>query len=363
MEDTSYGPRVALEKITPPPALRRRVHAGARIRHPVRVNDVALPIPPPPPTRTAMSPPALAPNPRTPRPRQLRWAAAWIALLACGHPERSREEPKQPKADKYRQATDLSAPQSTRSARDQRSSPELERACSGGDAPACVVLGNRRRTQGAARVLPLFQQACDQGFSDGCAELGLLYELGREVQRDSDQARTLFKRACDSRSALGCSRLAALLLRDPQHSLADAVGYSEAGCSAGAGLGCANLGIMHKNGDGVPRDLKRANELFRSACKLEFGPGCRLLGEAYAEGAGLRPDPRGAASFSIRACLLGDAIGCGNAGVNYQRGLGVQANPSKAAHYFQRACTLGESRYCELLERFRQLAPTPSRPQ
>lgn len=312
------------------------------------------PGPPEPP----MSPSVPVRHASAPSPGPSWWViSACLTLLTCG---RSEQRPEQEKPDRTEHAaakSDLGAPQSARSARDPRADAELGRACGGGDAPACVLLGNRRRTRGEGQALPLFQQACDQGLSDGCAELGLMYDLGQEVQADSDHARSLFKRACDSRSGLGCSRLAALLLRDPQHPRAEAVGYSEAGCAAGAGLGCVNLGLMYQQADGVPRDLARATELFRSACKLEFGPGCRLLGEAYAKGSGLRPDARGAASFNIRACQLGDAVGCGNAGVNYQRGLGVKPDSSKAAHYFQRACTLGERRYCALLERFRNLAP------
>ena len=253
----------------------------------------------------------------------------------------------------------VTAPESAASARDRRHASQLKQDCDAGDAPACVVLGNRKRTQGDSGATALFQQACDHGFSDGCAELGLMFELGHEVNVNTDRARSLFKQACNDRSGLGCSRLAAVLLRDPQSARSEAIGYSEAGCEAGAGLGCVNLGLMYRKGDGLPKDVQKATELFRKACQLELGAGCRLLGEAYSSGQGTDPDARGAAAFNMRACRLGDAVGCGNAGVNYQRGFGVTADPAKAAQYYQRACSLGEQRYCALLDRFRNVALSP----
>lgn len=248
---------------------------------------------------------------------------------------------------------------------DMRPDVIVDQACRSGGASDCLLLGRRfkRRAAGhAPDAFDKFKQACDLGNHDACAEQAVMHQNGWGTQPNPAAAKSLLERACNAGSALGCSRLAGhhLMSKDGNHALA--VGLSEAGCKGGDGLGCFNLALMLARGDGIPKDSKRAAQLYRAACKLNVAQACRQLGMAYAEAEGVPLNTRQAAAYNLRACNLGDANGCGNAGFNYQRGIGIPENPKRASKLFMKACRLGEKRYCELLQQMQRVQQTLPRP-
>jgi hypothetical protein len=53
----------------------------------------------------------------------------------------------------------------------------------------------------------LYAKACAMGDMTGCNNVGHMYKLGRGVPRDDAKASTYFKRACDAGLPLGCKNL------------------------------------------------------------------------------------------------------------------------------------------------------------
>jgi hypothetical protein len=92
----------------------------------------------------------------------------------------------------------------------------LEVACNLGRYPACVSLGtNYLRGNGVvkdnARALSLFQRSCDGGNAEGCALLGLMYQMGwGGVPKDVAHAQKLYRASCDGGGVIGCYNLGAL---------------------------------------------------------------------------------------------------------------------------------------------------------
>lgn len=86
---------------------------------------------------------------------------------------------------------------------------------------------------------------CENGDAIGCANLGLMYVNGVNVQQDYFKAKELFVKAC---------------------KLGDAEG-------------CYNLGIAHEKGVGVRQDYSKAKELYGKACDMQYDAGCK----AYAD--------------------------------------------------------------------------------
>ncbi|MBI1339496.1 TIR domain-containing protein, partial [bacterium] len=64
-----------------------------------------------------------------------------------------------------------------------------------------------------------------------------------------------------------------------------------AACDQGHPMGCGNLGVLYKNGQGVAQDFGRARELYQRACDGgEVAGGCFNLGLMYANGQGVAQD-------------------------------------------------------------------------
>ena len=57
------------------------------------------------------------------------------------------------------------------------------------------------------RAVGLFRQACDGGNILGCANLGVMYELGTGVPKDRNRAARLYRKACDGGNSEACENL------------------------------------------------------------------------------------------------------------------------------------------------------------
>jgi tetratricopeptide (TPR) repeat protein len=159
--------------------------------------------------------------------------------------------------------------------------------------------------------------------------------------------------------------------------------------NCGSAQTCLGLGNKYRDGDGVPKDLDRAAELYDRACKggltdacdnldnlgLHYAEGagvqedeshavalyeeacdggnlwgCTHLGDSFARGKGVRKDGARAVALLQRACDGGLAAGCSNLGLLYQYGQGVEKDEDQAIRFFQRACRRGERTGCSMLE-------------
>jgi uncharacterized protein len=51
-------------------------------------------------------------------------------------------------------------------------------------------------------------------------------------------------------------------------------------CTPNAAVGCLGLGMLYRDGTGVPRDAARAATLFKQACDGGTAAACKILTEA-----------------------------------------------------------------------------------
>jgi len=143
--------------------------------------------------------------------------------------------------------------------------------------PSVVTLDGAEVT-GAPAALAALESACNTGDAVACNDLGVSYEHGYSVARDSRAAAALFERACE----------------------------------AGVADSCNNLGALHERGAGVPASLDSARELYQRACDQHSALGCSNLGALYARGAGSVIDRDEARRLFAQACTGGSATGCEN---------------------------------------------------
>lgn len=106
-------------------------------------------------------------------------------------------------------------------------------------------------------------------------------------------------------------------------------------------------GILYFNGEGGhDRDLGRALELFREACRCNDPEACFNVGVAYERGWGVTKDPAAARPHYVQACGLGFGAGCFNLGVLLELGIGIDADRKNSFRQFQRGCDLAHAASC-----------------
>lgn len=124
----------------------------------------------------------------------------------------------------------------------------------------------------------LFAEACNKGNTDGCFNLGQMYDQGEGVVENDVKAVELYTKACNTRDFQGCY----------------------------------NLGMMYAYGHGVHKDKYKAVDLFDQACKGGEGVGCFNLAFAYTKGIAVKENKVTAMKLYSKACELGVDEGCGN---------------------------------------------------
>ncbi len=101
------------------------------------------------------------------------------------------------------------------------------------------------------------------------------------------------------------------------------------------------LGLMHANGEGVPRDQAKAAAWFHKATD-PLDPGAQFnVAVMYFEGKGLPRDYEQAAYWFRRSAERGDAEAQFNLGLMYDGGLGMAADPVEAARWYRMAAEQG----------------------
>ena len=91
-----------------------------------------------------------------------------------------------------------------------------------------------------------------------------------------------------------------------------------------------DLGLMYKEGQGVPRDDGEAVAWYRRAAEQGYAEAQNNLGDLYASGRGVSLDYARAVGWFRKAAEQGDAEAQNNLGVMYGHGLGVRRDYAQA---------------------------------
>ena len=204
----------------------------------------------------------------------------------------------------------------------------LQLACDLGEGEGCYLMAFKMAND--KRAVAAYEQACDDGTSKGCTNLGLMYERGTGVPVDLEAAIRLFQRGCKGSA-----------------------------CTGPNNVGCVNIGRAYRDGRGVTKDQSRATRIFLDVCDRQPAPhdadeaqsiarACSLAGTAYLLGDGVGPDIKKALTLLEKGCAADDtSFGCYNLGTIYENGKGVERDKSRAVTYYKRACEHEDKEACE----------------
>jgi uncharacterized protein len=117
----------------------------------------------------------------------------------------------------------------------------------------------------------------------------------------------------------------------------------EHACAKGRGAACRELAEWLQDGDGVAKDVTRAQRLFTTQCDAGDGRACNLLGVLLSEE---RHDDQHAAILFERACRAKDAYGCAQLGGALADGRGVALDVAHGTRLLSDACDGGVVAAC-----------------
>lgn len=234
-----------------------------------------------------------------------------------------------------------------------------QKACDGGNAGGCADLGIfRLQANDEAGAQGLFHKACDGGSAAGCAHLAFLYATGKggsqdDKRQDDARAFDLYQKACEGGDGPGCYNVGLHLktgrgtIKNPSRAL---IAYQKA-CDLGSFLGCTNQAFFYERGLSTPASPVRAAALYRRACAgspCESGDpqGCFNLGVLHRDGQGVALDKAEAARYFERSCDGGSTPGCANLADLLFAGDGVARDEKRATELFRRACDGGHTVSC-----------------
>jgi TPR repeat protein len=142
-----------------------------------------------------------------------------------------------------------------------------------------------------AAAVARWQELATRGDVDAALQLGLLYDTGRGVAQNFDEAAHWYRKAADAGSPVAAFNLGSLYDagRAGQRDPAAAIQWYNIAANHGFGRAANALGVMTENGDGTPRDPAAAALWYRKAVADGVAAARRRLHDL--EAASLRPPP------------------------------------------------------------------------
>ncbi|SFE41292.1 tetratricopeptide repeat protein [Roseivivax sediminis] len=155
------------------------------------------------------------------------------------------------------------------------------------------------------RAAALYRDAAEAGHIEAAVSLGVLYQDGRGVPRDPQEALRLYTIGAAQDHPRAMNNLGLLHARGdgvPQ-DYARAAQLFDAAAEAGLREAATNLGVMYENGFGVPLDEEEAHRLYRlgGAARGAETPGSGLYYDPRLRPPEPGPEARAARDAAVRA--------------------------------------------------------------
>ncbi len=122
----------------------------------------------------------------------------------------------------------------------------------------------------------------------------------------------------------------------------EAIQFYKQAAEAGDARAMVSLGLLYEAGDGLPKDIKAADDLYAKAATRGSADGAINLAVALMKGAGVERDTARAVSLLKGASAGGSAIATYDLGVLAEQG--VAGDPREALDFFHRSAALGDPR-------------------
>ena len=173
-------------------------------------------------------------------------------------------------------------------------------------------------------ILPLAKK----GYSKAQYSLGMMYEKGKGVNKDSDRAKKWFQYAADQGLAKAQKKLNSNQEGNPKTLDQNSIKLNTKNLENG-------LNALNK------KNYATAHKLFLELAEQGNVDAQYNLGLMYGKGKGVKKDYRKAIKWWVLAANQGNGKAQTNLGWMYEIGIGVQKDAHKAAHWYQIASNQG----------------------
>ncbi len=188
----------------------------------------------------------------------------------------------------------------------------------------------------------LLRPIAEEGDPQAQDKLGVMYETGRGVPQNYEEAVKWFRRAADQHYALAERNLGRMY--EDGHGVTrnydEAVKWYRRAAAQGLIPAYHNLGSMYERGRGVPQSYEEAVRWYGRAAEENFPPAEFSLGFMYDQGHGVSRDFSEAAKWYRFAAENGDPSAQNNLGLMYLSGHGVPQDYVMAYRWFDLAAAL-----------------------
>ena len=176
-----------------------------------------------------------------------------------------------------------------------------------------------------------------QGDANAQYTLGVMYNIGRGVQQDIDEAESWFLKAAKQGHADAQSTLGYIYKYSLKQDHAKAENWFLKAAEQGDADAQFYLGSMFEDGWGVERNYAEAEKWYRKAAGQGNVGAQYYLGMMYQAGQGVEKNYAEAEKWLRKAAELGKADAQYNLGMMYQAGQGVEKNYAEAEKWLRKA--------------------------
>ena len=200
--------------------------------------------------------------------------------------------------------------------------------------------------------LQFWLKKAEQGDADAQFNLGYLYESGRGVSQDYNEAAKWYRKAAEQGHEKAQYNLGVLYGEGrgvSQNSNKRAKWFRKA-AEQGHADAQFNLGHLYDYAQGVSHNDNKAAQWYRKAAEQGHAYAQCSLGALYEFGRGVSQDYNEAAKWYRKAAEQGDADAQCNLGILYDLGQGVSKDYNEAAKWYRKAAEQGDADAIRLLQ-------------
>ncbi len=210
---------------------------------------------------------------------------------------------------------------------------------------AILALASALAAAAQSTKIELARRLADQGNAEFQFNLGVMYDNGKGVPQDYQEAVKWYRQAAQQGIAPAQHNLGVMYDNGkgvPQ-DYQEAVKWYRQAAQQGIAPAQHNLGVMYDNGKGVPQDYQEAVKWYRQAAQQGIAPAQSNLGVMYDNGKGVPQDYQEAVKWYRQAAQQGHAPAQFNLGVMYDNGEGVPQDYQEAVKWYRQAAQQGHA--------------------
>ncbi len=209
-------------------------------------------------------------------------------------------------------------------------------------------------SQDYERALEILKPLAEEGNSQAQITLGLMYDYGHGVEKNSSESIKWYRMAAEQGVPLVQHDIGVKYFQGQgvEQNYAEAAKWWEMSANAGIADSQFNLGLMYYRGIGIPKDYVKAAELFDAASLQGHGNAQYSLAVMYAFGQSKEKNYATALKWFNKAAEQNVAQAQFNLGVFHENGYGVSKDIDKAREWYQIAADQGLQ---EAVEKLRAL--------